>query len=216
MVNDNREILEVGNNARVKIIIEPPATKLQIHLGKNTDVELYSLYRGGVVGVTQQVYLDEGARCRYHMLLIDTSDTEHKISLDLVHTAPRAWSRFVARRIITGCARSTLYGNLRIGEQASKCDTYLSDKVLLIGGKARAVSIPALEILTDDVRASHGAAVGHLDANELFYLQTRGLTPQSATNLLTTAFAHECWADAPLEFQKTCNKALRDLQLNYA
>jgi Fe-S cluster assembly protein SufD len=75
-----------------------------------------------------------------------------------------------------------------VAENASKTDGYQANRNLVLSEKARADSIPGLEILTDDVRCTHGATVGKLDAEQIFYLESRGIPRKEAEKLIVEGF----------------------------
>jgi Fe-S cluster assembly protein SufD len=77
---------------------------------------------------------------------------------------------------------------IRIARDAGGSEAYQENRNLLLSDRARADSIPELEILTDDVRCSHGATVAPLDPEQLFYLQSRGLPPNQAMRVIVYGF----------------------------
>jgi Fe-S cluster assembly protein SufD len=83
------------------------------------------------------------------------------------------------------------HGGILIREGADGTDARLSNKNLLLSDNAEIDTQPVLEIHADEVQAAHGATVGRLDANALFYLRSRGLPQEQATRLLTAAFCRE-------------------------
>jgi Fe-S cluster assembly protein SufD len=86
------------------------------------------------------------------------------------------------------------YGGIGIDAGADGSNAALSNKNLLLSDKAQITTQPALEIHADEVKAAHGATVGQLDANALFYLRSRGVPESEATALLTRAFYAEALA----------------------
>ena len=87
--------------------------------------------------------------------------------------------------------RSIFQGLIEVAPGAAKTDAYLTNNNLVLGNGARADSLPKLNILTDDVRCSHGSTTGKLDTDQLFYLVSRGFSPQEATKELTRGFLWE-------------------------
>jgi Fe-S cluster assembly protein SufD len=75
-----------------------------------------------------------------------------------------------------------------VAPEAVKADGYQGNQNLLLSHQARADSIPALEILADDVQCSHGATVGSLDPDQLFYMESRGISRQDAEKLIIQGF----------------------------
>ena len=95
------------------------------------------------------------------------------------------------RGLGAGRGRAVFHGGILIREGADGTDAALSNKNLLLSDNAEIDTQPVLEIHADEVKAAHGATVGQLDANALFYLCSRGLTQAEARQLLTTAFCRE-------------------------
>src|SRR5690606_32769958 len=90
-----------------------------------------------------------------------------------------------------GRGRAVFHGGITIHEGADGTDARLSNKNLLLSADAEIDTQPVLVIHADEVQAAHGATVGQLDANALFYLRSRGLPVADATRLLTAAFVRE-------------------------
>jgi len=88
-------------------------------------------------------------------------------------------------------AHAVFNGKIVVRPGAQLTDSAQQSRVLLLSDKARVDAKPQLEIFADDVKCAHGAAIGQIDAEQLFYLQSRGLSTESARNLLTYAFAAE-------------------------
>jgi Fe-S cluster assembly protein SufD len=93
--------------------------------------------------------------------------------------------------ILDGNARAVFNGKIFVREGAQKTDAMQTNKNLLLSQQARIDTKPQLEIYADDVKCAHGAAVGQIDEEELFYLQARGINPELGRSLLTYGFAEE-------------------------
>ena len=100
------------------------------------------------------------------------------------HQAPNATSDLLFKGVLTDQARSVYSGLIRVHPHAQKTDGYQQNRNLLLSRAARADSIPNLEIGANDVRCTHGATVGKVDEDELFYIMCRGLTHADATRLI--------------------------------
>lgn len=107
------------------------------------------------------------------------------------HKQPHCNSRQLYKGILDGNARAVFNGKIFVREGAQKTDAMQTNKNLLLSDKARVDTKPQLEIYADDVKCAHGAAVGQIDPEELFYLETRGITPELGRSLLTYGFAEE-------------------------
>ena len=114
------------------------------------------------------------------------------------HTQPHGTSRQLHKAIVDGQARAIFNGKIFVRPGAQVTDAQQQSRNLLLSEQARVDTKPELEIFADDVKCAHGAAVGQLDPEELFYLQSRGLTETDARNLLTYGFAADLIARIPI------------------
>jgi len=104
------------------------------------------------------------------------------------HAKPHGMSRQLHKCIVGGTARAVFNGQVMVRPGAQQTDSAQSSRNLLLSRKAQVDTQPQLEIFADDVKCTHGATVGQLDSDEVFYLQSRGLSETVARNLLTYAF----------------------------
>jgi Fe-S cluster assembly protein SufD len=107
------------------------------------------------------------------------------------HSKPHCTSHQLYKGILDGKSRAVFNGKVFVREGALLTDAHQLNKNLLLSGNATIDTKPQLEILADDVKCSHGAAVGQLEEEELFYLSTRGINPERARALLTFGFAED-------------------------
>ena len=114
------------------------------------------------------------------------------------HRAPRCTSRELYKGLIAGRGHGVFDGRIIVRPGAVKSDAKQTNKVLLLSATAQSNSQPRLEIFADDVQCAHGAAVGQLDEQAIFYLRSRGLPQAQARALLCYAFADELLAGIPL------------------
>jgi len=104
------------------------------------------------------------------------------------HLAPHTTSDLLFKGALKGHSRSVWQGMIYVAKGAEKTDGYQANRNLILDEGARADSIPGLEILADDVRCTHGATVGKLEEEPLFYLESRGIPPADATRLAVQGF----------------------------
>jgi Fe-S cluster assembly protein SufD len=126
----------------------------------------------------------------------------------LLHAEPHATSHQLHKCIVDGKARAIFNGQIRVAPHAQGTDARQQSRNLLLSESARVDTKPQLEIYADDVKCSHGATVGQLDPEELFYLQSRGLNSDDARNLLTYGFAADVLNRIPVA---SLRRALRQL-----
>ena len=116
------------------------------------------------------------------------------------HTGPRTTSDVEVKAALAGASRSIYYGITRVGEEAAGAEANQQNRNLLLSNSSKADSDPVLEILTADViRCGHGATVGPVDEDALFYLQSRGLDRRTSLQLLVSGFFQTVLRDIRLE-----------------
>ncbi|MBA2669801.1 MAG: Fe-S cluster assembly protein SufD [Gemmatimonadetes bacterium] len=115
------------------------------------------------------------------------------------HVAPHASSNLLFKGAITDRSRSVFRGLIRVHPNAQRTDAYQTNRNLILSSEARADSLPNLEIAADDVRCSHAATIGQLDVEEIFYLQSRGLSRMEAMRLVIFGFFGEVLDQLKLE-----------------
>ena len=116
-----------------------------------------------------------------------TADTHSIID----HSAQNCTSRQLQKFVIDGKAHGVFNGQIKVRAGIQQTNAIQSSRNLLLSDSARIDTKPQLEIFADDVKCSHGATIGQLNAEEMFYLQSRGLDLEAARNLLLTGFASE-------------------------
>lgn len=133
----------------------------------------------------------EDANCELNGLYLadDRQHVDHHTRID--HTQPRGTSRELYKGILAGRARGVFSGKVMVHEGAQKTDARQTSRNLLLSRDAEVDTKPQLEIYADDVKCSHGATVGQLDEDMIFYLRSRGIDEAAAKGLLTHAFAAE-------------------------
>jgi Fe-S cluster assembly protein SufD len=120
------------------------------------------------------------------------SGTQHADFTTVVtHAAPHCASRQTVKNVLAGRSRGVFQGKIEVARGAQKTDGYQMNQALLLSPDAEIDSKPELEIFADDVKCSHGATVGELDAEQLFYLRSRGIAQIEARAILVRAFLAE-------------------------
>jgi Fe-S cluster assembly protein SufD len=142
----------------------------------------------GIESTLNGLYLGGGAQHLDHHTLVE-------------HAQPHGASHELYKGILGGRSTGVFRGRIHVWPQAQKTDAYQANRNLLLSPEAEIDTKPQLEIYADDVKCSHGATVGQLDEEALFYLRARGLDAAQARALLTQAFAGqflECLGDLAL------------------
>ncbi len=115
------------------------------------------------------------------------------------HAKPHCESHEIYQGILSEQAKGVFSGKIHVRPDAQKTDAKQSNNCLLLSDTARIDSKPQLEIYADDVKCTHGATIGQLDENAVFYLQSRGISQQRARNILTYAFAESAIENIKIE-----------------
>ncbi len=120
--------------------------------------------------------------------LMVKSGEEINLSTVSVYDKPNQIGRVSIKAVVMDNGYLKLMGTIKINKGALRADGFLSQKILLVGEKARAQALPELEIECDDVKASHAASIGQIDQEQLFYLMNRGFNRDEAVKLIIKAF----------------------------
>jgi len=170
-------------------------------LGRSSRYDTTSINLGGQLSRHDvSVVMDhQGAETSVDGLYMVGSDQHTDTHSVIDHRQPHCTSHQLYKGILEGNGRAVFNGIVFVREGAQKTDAMQTNKNLLLSDKARVDTKPQLEIFADDVKCAHGAAVGQIDPDELFYLETRGINPELGRNLLTYGFAEEVIAKIEIE-----------------
>jgi Fe-S cluster assembly protein SufD len=121
------------------------------------------------------------------------SGSQHMDNYMLVeHASPHCSSRQFYNGILDGHSHGVFHGRIIVHKDAQKTDAKQTNRNLLLSNDAQIDTKPQLEIYADDVKCTHGATIGQVEENALFYMRSRGIDEASANRLLLLAFANEC------------------------
>ena len=153
----------------------------------------------------------QGAECTVDGLALVSGSQLADTHTCIDHAQPHGVSRQLHKCIVGGVAHAVFNGKIMVRPGAQRTDSQQSSRNLLLTGRAQVDTKPQLEIFADDVKCSHGATVGQLDSEEVFYLQSRGLSETAARNLLTYAFGAEIIDRIPIaslkmQLERTVNE----------
>lgn len=191
---------ELKANAKVQHVKSTYLNKTSTHIGKtkaslerDSRFETLSFSLGGKL-VRHNIRLDlyeEGAHADALGLYALQADQHADHFVQLHHHAPHSTSDQLYKGILADESRGVFTGKVVVERHAQKVDSAQLNKNLILGKKAHADTRPQLEVYADDVKCAHGATVGQIDEDEIFYLQSRGLNYQNAQFLLCHAFGAE-------------------------
>jgi Fe-S cluster assembly protein SufD len=172
-------------------------TQLSLDLGRGAQASIHVLNIGGDYGrIELDVTLHEGADFTLGGTQLGGASQTLEIVTTVTHAEPNAVSRQMVRSVLGGQATGTYLGKVAVARGAIGTDAGQSVRAMLLDRTATANAKPELEIYADDVKCAHGCAVGELDKQGLFYLQSRGLTPAQAKRLMLQAFIAEAFVGA--------------------
>jgi Fe-S cluster assembly protein SufD len=137
----------------------------------------------------------EGAEAHLSGVSVLGGDGHADITTRITHAVGPTGSTQLFKKVAGGKSRAIYQGKVTVAKGADGADSRQTAKALLLGARAEADLKPELEIFADDVKCAHGAAVGDLDADSLFYLRARGIPETEARALLLHAFLEEAFAD---------------------
>ena len=164
---------------------------MHVHAARSANVSSHSFSLGGrLVRNDASALLDgEGAECTLNGLYLADGERLVDNHTTIDHAMPHCPSHEIYKGIIGGKARAVFNGKIIVRPDAQKTDAKQTNRALLLSDNASINTKPQLEIFADDVKCTHGAAIGQLDEDAIFYLRARGLTYFEARDMLIHAFA---------------------------
>jgi Fe-S cluster assembly protein SufD len=162
-------------------------------LGAKAEFTSNSIAVGGaIVRNNVTVVLDaEHSECTLNGLSLGTGTQVIDNHTTIDHAKPNCSSHELYKAILDGKSKGVFNGKIFVRPDAQKTDAKQTNKTLLLSDEATIDTKPQLEIFADDVKCTHGATVGQLDAEQVFYLRTRGIGEMAAKDILTFAFASD-------------------------
>jgi len=167
---------------------------LRIEQARSAAVASHSLLLGGALvrNNVHPVLAGDGGECLINGLFIGNG-RQHLDNYMLVeHASPHCASRQFYNGILDGHSHGVFHGRIIVHKDAQKTDAKQTNRNLLLTDDAQIDTKPQLEIYADDVKCTHGATIGQIEENALFYLRSRGIAEVEARRLLLEAFAGEC------------------------
>lgn len=169
------------------------ATHIFARLGTESLFKSFTMTANGILTRNEVVLELLGDDSQAHVGGVCMGDGEflHDDTVFITHDAERCESRQVFKKVLRNGATGVFQGKILVKEGAQKTDGYQISQSLLLDDDSQFLAKPELEIYADDVVCSHGSTTGAIDEEALFYLRSRGVPPQEATDLLTLAFLAE-------------------------
>lgn len=165
-------------------------TTRRTDLAKDSKVNWYSGLFGSMLSRYKIEYFlnGSGASSNDSEVVFGNNEQSFDIQTDVNHESPSTEGRVVEKSILRNKSKSLFKGMIRIKENASKSNSFLSGRSILLDKDAKSDSIPGLEIFTNDVKATHSASVAQIDEEQIFYLRTRCLTREEAERTIVEGF----------------------------
>ena len=225
-VDPQRLTIAVGRDARLRLVVlfgQPTASLLELTVGEGASVELTGLFTaaataslairqeasstvrltlvgmGGAKVACTTDLLGREAGCEQRALLLAGDAERGELHLRTNHCVAGCTSRAQVRGVAGGAATATFRGLVYVAPDAQHTDAVQQSRNVLLSETARIDALPQLEIYADDVQCSHGATVGLLDRDAIFYLRQRGLSESQARQLQLTGFVAELLHDCTPE-----------------
>lgn len=147
-------------------------------------------YFGGRVhrSRSESIFLKDGAGAEDVEVVFGNNDQKFDLVSDLSHVGMSTKGRILSNSVLNDKAQSVFKGMIRIGKEAKNSNAYLAGHAILLSENSRSDAIPGLEILTNDVKATHSASVSQIDDDQIFYMMTRGLSESEAKKFIVLGF----------------------------
>lgn len=175
--------------AELPIIDGVGIVDLDVTIGDGATFNLHLLCHAADYGRIQvKATLGKGAHFEMGGAILGSGEQTLEIVTETIHAEPDGTSNQVVRSVLADKATGSFLGKINVARDAQKTDAAQSVKSMLLDRTAAANAKPELEIFADDVKCAHGATVGELDKQALFYLASRGLAPAEAKKLMLQAF----------------------------
>jgi Fe-S cluster assembly protein SufD len=170
-------------------------------VGRDAELQWMQVMVGGRMTKTNAYYdlNGEGARAFVNGFMFGDQRQHFHLHTLQRHLEPHTTSDLLIKCCLKDRARSVYQGLIQVAEGAQRTDAYQANRNLLLSDQARADSIPGLEILANDVRCTHGATIGYVEPEHLYYLMARGLPRPVAERLIVEAFFEPVIGRIPLE-----------------
>ena len=169
--------------------------RVRLSLGDGAKARIFALNIAPVYGrIELEVTLAADADFELYAANIGTDLSTNEVVTNVRHIGERGRSRQTIRSVLNGKAVGSYLGKVEVARGAQQADGEQSVKAMLLDRGATANCKPELEIYADDVKCAHGASVGELDKEQLFYAAARGLDPATARALLLEGFVGGLWS----------------------
>lgn len=162
---------------------------LSLVLKENEEKTIPIVWTGGSREISVNIKLEgRGAKASVLGAFFLTNNDQVKLDVNIEHSAPDTTSDTLIKSVLTDRAQGGFYGLVKINKGAKNTNTFFREDALLLSDTAKAEAIPSLEIDENEVKAGHASTVGPVDPEQMFYLESRGITRKEAKELLVKGF----------------------------
>ena len=174
---------------------------MNVHQDRQSRFDSYSVSLGGALARNEinTVLAEEGAECLLNGLYLAGAKQHVDNQTSIDHAKPHGTSVELYKGILGGKSEAVFNGRILVRQDAQKTSARQTNRNLILSDAALINTRPLLEIFANDVKCNHGATIGRLDLNQIFYLCARGIGKEEAKALLTRAFANEILMQIPIE-----------------
>lgn len=174
---------------------------IEVRQARDSHYQSFSFAIGAALSRTNVYTTLDGENCGATLnglyMIGGSQHCDHQTQI--IHAQPNCFSRELYKGILDGRSHGVFNGKVYVHPIAQKTDGKQTNKTLLLSDQAKADTKPQLEIFADDVKCTHGATIGQIDQQALFYMKSRGVNSDTATKLLTYAFAADVLETIELE-----------------
>jgi len=210
----------VGENSTVgHYLIELESKKafnistLRVQQARSSNIRSHSVLLGGslVRNNVHPVLAGEGCDSLINGLYMSTQRQHIDNYMKVEHASPHCDSRQLYNGVLDGRSRGVFHGRIIVHEDAQKTDAKQTNRNLLLSDHAQIDTKPQLEIYADDVKCTHGATIGQIDENALFYLRSRGISKEASRDIIMHAFTNETLESMTVDSVKNyCTNLITD------
>ena len=186
---ESRELVIVQDQPG--LVVQDAEWKVTLQEGASLNLVFLSLQGAAIHDRIEVSLLGEGASCELAGLCLPDAREQMGFEVLMLHQVPSCRSNQLFKSLVGGEGVARFDGLIKVVQDAQKTEAYQANHNLLLSDAARAFTRPQLEIYADDVKCSHGATIGRLNPDELFYMRSRGITLEEARLLQQMAFAGE-------------------------
>jgi Fe-S cluster assembly protein SufD len=209
--------LAEGAKAEIAIVNSSPEDKdiqimVEARIGKKADLRLVGCLLGGRETKSEtRIFQEAGSRCEHFEVALLSGSQRLLARTYHLHSAPKSFSRSSFRYAAAGSSRADVQGDVEIANNAAGADAHFVAKSLLLSRDAVVKVVPKLSVKTGEAAAGHGAAMAPVSADELFYLESRGIDGKEGKRMILAGFLMEFEAEQAGKVRAAVEKKIGEL-----